>query len=282
MTELPSVLQVRDLGSGRWAANHPEKDPEGRDIVFSGQILAQMIMASDGALAGEKEVTSVHAVFARAGRYSAGPLELEVDPMHTGRAWASSSISVHQGDRLLSRGIVLSNAPAPDLIRHAPPMPDVPGPDDCEPANAGVVFPEADARLVDLPDARAADGSPVSYVWCRAASSPESVAANQAVVAWSQPGLIIGAALAPHSDVVSVRDAHQSISTGVISHTAHFHDDVDVGEWLLFAHEGSYAGRGRIFGRGAVYTHDGGLVSTFAQDSMARRVEGTIDPKSGL
>jgi acyl-CoA thioesterase len=281
MSELPSVLELRDLGSGRFAANHPEKDPEGRDIVFSGQILGQMIMASDATLAGEKEVTSVHAIFARAGRYSSGPMELEVDPMHTGRAWASCTVTAHQGDRLLSRGLVLSNAPAPDLVRHAPPMPDVPGPDECEPANGGVVFPDADARLVELPDARAADGSPVSYVWFRAATSPQSVAANQAIVAWSQPGLIIGAALRPHPDV-SVRDAHQTISTGVISHTAHFHDEVDVAEWLLFTHEGSYAGRGRIFGKGAVFTREGGLVSTFAQDSMARRVEGTLDPKSAL
>jgi acyl-CoA thioesterase len=282
MAGLPTVLELRSADAGGFTANHPEKDPEGRDVVFSGQIIAQMIMASDASLDGEKEVTSVHAIFARAGRYSAGALELVVDTMHSGRAWASSTVTALQGERLLSRGLVLSNAPAPDLVRHAPPMPDVPGPEACEPANAGVVFPDADARLVELPDARSADGSPVSYVWVRSAQSPASVAARQAIIAWSQPGLIIGAALAPHSDVVSVRDAHQSISTGVISHTAHFHDDADVSEWLLFAHEGSYAGRGRIFGRGAVFTHDGGLVSTFAQDSMARRVEGVVDPKSGL
>jgi acyl-CoA thioesterase II len=282
MADLPSVLQMEEVAPGRFAANHPEKDPEGRDVVFSGQLLAQMIMASDAALGAGKEATSVHAIFARAGRYSAGPLELEVDTMHSGRAWASTTVTVHQGDRLLSRGLVLSNAPAADLVRHAPPMPDVPGPDECRPANAGVVFPDADARSVDLPDAVAPDGSPASYVWFRAATTPGSIAANQAVVAWSQPGLIIGAALRPHSDVVSVRDAHQSISTGVISHTAHFHDEADVGDWLLFAHEGSYAGRGRIFGRGAVFTREGSLVSTFAQDSMARRIEGTLDPKSGL
>ncbi len=282
MADVPTVLQIKEVRPGRFAANHPEKDPEGRDVVFSGQILAQMIMASDAALGSEKEVTSVHAIFARAGRYSAGPLELEVDTIHSGRTWASTTVTVLQGDRLLSRGLVLSNAPAPDLVRHAPPMPDVPDPDDCEPANAGVVFPDADARLVDLPDAVAADGSPVSYVWFRAAASPGSAAANQAIVAWSQPGLIIGAALRPHSDVVSVRDAHQTISTGVISHTAHFHEDVDVGDWLLAAHEGSYAGKGRIFGTGAVFTRDGALVSTFGQDSMARRVEGSLDAKSGL
>src|SRR5579871_5762208 len=117
MSELPDVLQVKDVGGGRWGAPHPTSDPEGRDVVFSGQILAQMIMVAAGIEPG-KEVKSIHAVFARAGRYSAGPMELAVDPMHSGRAWASNSITATQGDKLLSRGLLLLNAVAPDLIRH--------------------------------------------------------------------------------------------------------------------------------------------------------------------
>ena len=46
MSELPKTLQVQDLGGGRWSAPHPTDDPEGRDVVFSGQVLAQMIMAA--------------------------------------------------------------------------------------------------------------------------------------------------------------------------------------------------------------------------------------------
>ena len=54
MSELPATLQVKDLGEGRWSAPHPADDPEGRDVVFSGQILAQMIMASDANAAARK------------------------------------------------------------------------------------------------------------------------------------------------------------------------------------------------------------------------------------
>jgi hypothetical protein len=49
----------------------------------------------------------------------------------------------------------------------------------------------------------------------------------------------------PHSDQVNVRHAHRSISTGVISHTSHFHEHADVGDWLLFVQKASYAGHGR-------------------------------------
>jgi acyl-CoA thioesterase len=282
MRELPAVLRVEELATGRWAGPHPDGDPEGRDVVFSGQILSQMIMASDAAVGGEKEVKSIHAIFARAGRYSAGPVELERESMHAGRAWASDTITAVQGDRLLARGLVLLNTVEPDLIRHSPAMPDVPGPDECTSTGAGTGFPGAEMRVIDRPDAVSEDGSPVMYSWFRAPASYDSVAASQAIIAWTQPGPIIGVAMRPHADVVNVGDAHRSISTGVISHTAHFHEHADVGDWLLFTHEGTYAGSGRIFGKGAVFTRSGSLVSTFAQDSMARRVEGDLDPSRSI
>jgi acyl-CoA thioesterase II len=282
MSEVPAVLQVEDLGDGRWSAPHPADDPEGRDVVFSGQILAQMIMVSDAAVAGEKEVKSIHAIFARAGTYSAGLMELRLDAMHSGRAWGSDTITAYQGDRLLSRGLVLLNTVEPDLMRHMPAMPDVPGPEAATPNASITVFPGAEARMVDAPDAVGADGSPAMYFWTRNPEPYESVAANQAVVAWTQPGFVIGLAMRPHADTVNIADAHTSISTGVISHTAHFHEHADVGEWLLVAQEATYAGRGRVFGSGSVFTQDGTLVSTFAQDSMARGVAGTLDPKRGM
>jgi acyl-CoA thioesterase len=280
--QLPNVLQVKETEPGRWVGPHPDTDPEGRDIVFSGQILAQMIMASTAAAGGQKEVKSIHAIFARAGRYSAGPVELMVESMHDGRAWGSSTVTAVQGDRLLSRGLVLLNAVEPDLMRHAPEMPDVPGPDQCGPATFGVVFPEAEIRVADLPEAVTADGSPAMYFWLRTPDHYDSVAANQAVIAWSQPGFIIGTAMRPHSDVVKHGEAHRSISTGVISHTSHFHEEADVGEWLLVVQEGSYAGRGRVFGSGSVFTRDGTLVSTFGQDSMARGVDRELDFRTAM
>jgi acyl-CoA thioesterase-2 len=282
MSDMPAVLQVEDLGEGRWSAPHPADDPEGRDVVFSGQILAQMIMVSDGAVGSQKEVKSIHAIFARAGTYSAGPMELQLDAMHSGRAWGSDTITAYQGDRLLSRGLVLLNTVEPDLMRHSPAMPDVAGPDDCVPSPHITVFPGVEARLVDAPEAVGSDGSPAMYFWARAAESYDSVAANQAIVSWCEPGFLIGLAMRPHSDTVNIHDAHRSISTGVISHTAHFHEHADAGQWLLYAQEASYAGRGRVFGSGSVFTRDGALVSTFAQDSMARGVEGTLDPKRGM
>ena len=280
--QLPAVLTLDVRGDGRYGAPNPTDDPEGRDIVFSGQILAQMIMASDHNAESAKDVKSIHAIFARAGTYSAGPMDLELDSMHAGRAWASDTITAKQGDRLLSRGLVLLNAIEPDLIRHGPAMPDVPDPDSL-PTDAGsLVYPGVETRTIDDPKATALDGTPALSFWMRNPESYESQAANQAILSWCQPGMIIGLAMRPHADVVKITDAHRSVSTGVIAHTCHFHERLDVGEWHLVVQEATYAGRGRVNGSGAVFTRDGQLVSTFSQDSMVRGVESPLDPKRAM
>jgi acyl-CoA thioesterase len=68
----------------------------------------------------------------------------------------------------------------------------------------------------------------------------------------------------------------------VISHTCHFVDRFDVGDWLLIAQQATHAGNGRVFGSGTVFRSDGTLVSTFAQDSMARGVDAPLDPSRSM
>lgn len=277
---VPDVLVVDSAGAGDYLVRHPTDDPEGRDVVFSGQVMAQMIAAADHAVESSKEVKSIYAIFARAGTYTA-PMELHLETMHSGRAWASHTITATQSGKLMSRALVLMNSVEPDLIRHSPQMPDVPGPEKLK-SSGMLTFPGLDTRPIDAPDATAHDGSPALYFWMKYSHSLDSVAANQGIVVWSQPGMIIGLAMRPHSDVVKIGDAHRSVSTGVISHTAHFHERFDVGDWLLVAQQATYAGRGRVFGSGSVFTRDGTLVSTFEQDSMVRGVEGPLDPKRAM
>ena len=230
----------------------------------------------------QKVVKSIHAIFARAGTYSAGPMELTLESLHAGRAWASDTITASQGERLLSRGLVLLNTIEPDLMRHGPAMPDVPGPDASTPIERPVLYPGIEAREPELSDPVTADGVPARYLWLRMNTAFDSPAVNQALVVWCQPGFIIELAMRPHADTVNIGDAHRSISTGVISHTAHFHDAADVSQWLLLTQEATYAGNGRVGGSGAVFTQDGGLVSTFEQDAMVRGVEGPLDPKHSM
>jgi acyl-CoA thioesterase len=279
MSALPDILTLTELGECRYRVFQPAESAEGRDVVFSGQLLAQMIMAADRAAEGAKDVRSIHTVFARAGTYTK-PIELEVERMHAGRTWASDTVTATQEGRLLCRGIVLLNSVDPDLMRHDPDAPtDVAGPEDLEPAPA-MAFPGVEIRPV--PGEPTIGGVPVEMAWHRYDRPIESPAANQAVLVWVTCGNIIALGMRPHRDQVHIGDAHRTLSTGVIGHTIHFADRFDVSQWLLMVTEATKAATGRVYGGGRVYTQGGDLVAAFHQDSMAKAAEAALDPRHSM
>lgn len=269
---LPEVLRLERIDDTRFALPE-EGDGATRDVVFGGQILAQMIIASSLADAGgDKEVKSIQCIFARAASFQT-PLELRIDPMHAGRTFASDTISLWQGDRLCARALVLLHADEPDLLHHGPEMPPVVGPLEAPDGSThSLVFPGAEVRVVDGVNPWDPDepvGPAQMYVWTRYPGAPEGVAANQAILSWATDGYLIGASMRPYPDVNEYQ-AHRSISTGVVGHTLHFHNRFDAGDWLLLAHDVTWAGRGVIHGRAMVFDQSGTLVASFTQDAMVR------------
>jgi acyl-CoA thioesterase len=252
-------------------------DPSKRDVVYGGQLLAQMILASDQ-VAGDKDVASIHTVFARSARLSS-PIEVDVDVIHDGRTMGSHSVVVHQGDRVCAQGVVLRRLDAPDLIRHQPDMPAVAGPDDSiDTGQGGLLAPGSELRIVDGVNTWDPD-APVRpaelFAWVRlprgSAGSPgaDTPALAQALLAYGTDGFLIGTAMLPHAGI-GQNMAHRNIGTGVVSHTLTFHETVPFGEWLLLAHRSPYAGRGASYGTAEVFTEDGALVASFVQENMIR------------
>lgn len=268
MATLDALLDVLDLepaGEGRFTARNVDT---GRgSVVFGGQILAQVVMA--GATADpSKVVQSVHTVFAR-GADLARPLDLQVDAMHTGRALASATVTVRQGERLCARSLVLLSAVEPDLVRHADAPPAVGGPMDAVPSGGEEGFWEI--RVVggvSLTDPSAV-GPPELLVWSRFPGAGATGTLGQALLSYATDGFLIGTAMRPHEGIGQSM-AHTEISTSVLTHTLTFHEPVDAGAWHLLAHESPYAGRGRSYGRARVFTEDGRLVASFVQDNMIR------------
>jgi len=85
-----------------------------------------------------------------------------------------------------------------------------------------------------------------------------------------------------HPDTARLSDSHRTVSTGVLSHTSHFHDHPKPGDWLLVVSTAAFAGNGRVFGSGSDFTSDGTLVSTFGQDAIVRRAAVPIDSRRGM
>ncbi len=270
------AFELTATGENRFVAGNIG-DPSLRDVVYGGQLLAQMILASDR-VGADKDVASIHTIFARSARVST-PVEIDVDVIHDGRTMGSHAVTVHQGDRVCAQGLILRRLDASDLIRHQPEMPDVAGPDDSpDTGQGGLLAPGSDLRVVgglNTWDPDAPVGPAELYAWVRlpygpdGTAGPENPAMAQALLAYGTDGFLIGTAMLPHAGV-GQNMAHRNIGTGVVSHTLTFHEAVPVGEWLLLAHESPYAGRGASYGRAHVFTRDGRLIASFVQENMIR------------
>jgi acyl-CoA thioesterase len=263
---LVGALALEPAGTDLYRAGNVDA---GHGVVFGGQLLAQTVVAG---LAGQdgKRVKTVHTVFAR-GASPDAPVEIAVDRMHAGRTFASSSVTISQGDRLCTRALVLLSADEPDLIRHADAAPAVaPPPEDGGGTDDWQVHIAGDVDIADP----AAVGPADLDVWTRFRGAPDDPAVDQALLAFATDGFLIATAMRPHEGVGQAQ-AHVTVSTGVVSHTLTFHEPAAAGEWLLLAHHSPYAGRGRVYGTAGVFRADGSLVASFVQDGMVRRMDGT-------
>lgn len=270
MSPLPEAFTLEAVGDHRYRATSIG-DPSAHDVVFGGQLLAQMLLASAAESAG-KDATSIHTIFARAASLTK-PLEIDVEALHDGRSLASDTVTVRQGDRLCARGLVLRHAVEPDLIRHQPEMPEVGGPDQAPLSTQDMlVAPGTELRVVggvNTWDPETPVGPPELFVWIRLPDADGDLSLTQALLAYATDGFLIATAMRPHEGV-GQNMAHRSIATGVVSHTLTFHDRFDSGQWLLLAHEGTAAGLGRSYGRAQVFTEDGRAVASFVQESLIR------------
>jgi acyl-CoA thioesterase II len=261
--DIADSLAFEEVGPDRYRAPNVEV---GHNVVFGGQLLAQSMAA---AVRGhdDKTVKTLHTVFSRAASPDAG-VEITVDRMHAGRAMASSTVTISQGDRLCTRSIVLLTADEPDLIRHADGPRLASKPDDAAPAPEFGAWESRTVGDADISDPDAVGPAQLD-VWIRFPDAPDDPVLSQALVAFASDGYLIGTAMRPHKGVGQSL-AHKTITTGVLSHTMTFHEPFAAADWLLFSHRSPYAGRGRGYGQADVFTTDGTLVASFVQDSLIR------------
>jgi acyl-CoA thioesterase-2 len=260
-----AALDLEATAPNHYRGQHAEM---GHGVVFGGQLLGQALVAAAAGHDGKLPKT-IHTVFARAASPEA-PVEISVEPVQAGRAFASSTVTISQGERVCTKSVVLLTADEPDFISHADPAPDLSSPADVDADGSWQVRVEGG---VDISDP-AAVGPPELDVWTRFDGAPADPLLDQALLAFATDGFLIGTAMRPHPGVGQAQ-AHKTLSTGVITHTLTFHEPVAAGDWLLLRHRSPYAGRGRTYGRADVFSRAGALVASFVQDAMVRPMADT-------
>jgi acyl-CoA thioesterase II len=263
-----ACLDLTSTGPTTYAGANLELDYR---RVFGGQILAQTIRAASAAAGEGKQVKSLAQLFPREGN-SAIPMIYAVTKHQEGRTFGSTGVVATQReesgrDKVVSVATLSMHTPEDGFVRADRP-PAAASPDDAEETDLGMIPWET--RVVDGVDLSARDVGPAVYrLWMRSPALPDDPSVHQALLAYATDLTVIGTALRP-VEGLSQADSTVRFHSAVTSHTVWFHQPLRVDEWLLVDQSSPVLAGSRAYGRGDVWTQDGRLVASFAQESMIR------------
>jgi acyl-CoA thioesterase II len=257
----------RDIGSGR---------------VFGGQVMAQALVAARRTIEEPRDVHSLHGYFILPGDLSI-PIVYFVERLRDGKSFTTRRVSAIQHGRAIFE-MLASFHKREDGPSHQSTMPDAPGPESLEPELAqirrradripeplrGVLTQDRpiDFRIVDAPDPIEPEvRPPLRHVWLRAEGTmPDELLSHQAVLAYASDYGLLATVLQPHG--LSIRAPNLQVAS--IDHALWFHRPFRVDDWLLYALDSPAAAGARGFGRGSIFTRDGTLVASVAQEGLTR------------
>ena len=253
----------------------------GGKSVFGGQVLGQALLAADATVEGRR-AHSLHAYFLLAGDPTA-PIVYEVERIRDGRSFATRRVVAVQHGRPIFNMAVSFQVAEEGLDHHAP-MPDVPGPEgllsgselhrqiadhlpeshrEALTAESPIEMRPVQPRDLLNPERR----PPQRQVWLRTVGTlPDEPALHQAILAYASDFTLLATALFPHG-LSFFNPEVQAVS---LDHAMWFHRPFRMDEWLLYAMDSPSASAGRGLGRGCIFTRDGRLVASVAQEGLIR------------
>ena len=259
------------IGRSQWSAL-------GR--VFGGQVLAQSLVAAQRTLAEDRIIHSLHGYFLRPGNIEL-PITFSVDRIHDGRSFSTRRTQAYQsGLPILS--MIASFQDSDSGLEHQVEMPtDLPEPESLPTAAemlAGVEHPIAkqwamgrpfDMRHVPSPVFLSVDGPLVAHqaVWFTATGRlPDDPNLHRAALAYASDYSILEPIFRRHGVAWST----PGLKAASLDHAMWFHRFGRVDEWMLYVQESPNATGGRGLSLGRIFSRDGLLLASVAQEGMVR------------
>jgi acyl-CoA thioesterase-2 len=255
-----------------------QPQPLGR--VFGGQVLAQSLIAAMRTIAPDRFVHSMHGYFLRPGDAEL-PITFSVDRIHDGRSFSTRRTQAYQnGLPILS--MIASFQDVDEGLDHQVEMPSgLPDPESLPSAAdvlAGIDNPVAsdwatgrafDMRHVPSPIYFAVQGEHVPHqaVWVRAKSRmPDDENVHRAALAYASDYSILEPIMRGHG----IPWATPGLKAASLDHAMWFHRFGRVDEWMLYVQESPTAGGGRGLSLGRIFSREGVLLASVAQEGMVR------------
>jgi acyl-CoA thioesterase-2 len=252
--------------------------PHGR--VYGGQVLAQSLVAATRTVDPTRVAHSLHGYFLRAGDITL-PITFSVDRLRDGRSFSTRRVQAYQnGEPIFS--MIASFQDVDQGLEHFESMPSDITPPEQLPSAAELMgdnpHPVAqywskarpfDLRHVEKPIYFSVDGEKVAKqaVWLKALGDlPDDANLHQAALAYLSDYTILESIYRRHG----IAWSHPGLKSASLDHAMWFHRPVKVDEWLLYVQNSPSAQGGRGLAMGHIYTREGVLVATVAQEGMVR------------
>jgi len=290
---LPDLLRILDLdqAAGQTTEAGPDtfvgqSQPQPWRRVYGGQVLAQALVAAQRTVdpvGTTRPVHSMHAYFLRAGD-DTEPISFSVERLRDGQSFSARRVHAIQFDRPILTMAASFQLPATGLD-HTEPMPDgVPPPDELptlaqryagrsgEAVQRWLRERPMDLRHVGAPSyvEAAPDREPSLRVWMRAhepiPAEVDTPALHAAVLAYASDYSVLEPVLRRHGR--SFADPGMTMAS--LDHAMWFHRPARVDGWLLNDLTSPTAQGARGLGTGRIYSADGVLVASLAQEGMIR------------
>ena len=277
--DLLTLLDLEQLGASVFRGRSPETTWQ---RVFGGQVIGQALVAACRTVEG-RPPHSLHAYFLIPGDPKV-PLVYEVDRLRDGKSFSTRRvIAIQHGHPIFS--MAASFHADEEGFVHQATMPDVPKPDSL-PSEAEVkqsvmrMMPDPVRRYYERE--RPIELRPVEFerylgkkfedarfnVWIRATGKlPDDPAIHRCVLAYASDMTLLDSSLVPHGHSVFEKE----IMAASLDHALWIHRPFRADEWLLYAQDSPNMAGGRGYSRGLIFTEDGRLIASVAQEGLVRQ-----------
>ena len=240
--------------------------------LFGGQVVAQCLLAAYETVEDHFTAHSMHCYFLRAGDASV-PIELEVDPIRNGRSFCTRRVVARQrGEAIFNTSI--SYHVEEEGMSHSLNMPEVISPEEAMRLNVERDGPlphslldlfgvERERITERLPEAQ----EPVSQSWYRVIGPFEGCLRTQ------QAALAMISDFSLYSTAFSAfpYERTEKVFVGAsLDHAIWFHDIPKMDEWVLYDTYSPWSGGARGYNRGSLWSRDGKLIASTAQEGLMR------------
>lgn len=279
LNELIAILDLEKLEDDIFRGESPDDD---RQRVFGGQVAGQALVAAGRTVEPDRAVHSLHAYFLLPGDPST-PIVYEVERIRDGKSFTTRRVRAIQHGRPIFN-FAASFHKSEDGLTHQVSMPkDVPAPDTLpdfhernkpwsEQMGTWYTRPQLlDIRYVDDPPWHIELGkrAPQQRVWMRANGAlPDDPLLHACVVAYASDLTLLDSILLAHGESW----ANEHIMGASLDHAMWFHRPVRADAWLLYDQMSVSSQDARGFATGNIFSEDGVLAVSVAQEGLFRLI----------